>query len=96
MEINKFTETPRGVFQLKYFFSTGVECGPNSSIISNQMLKDKVVLLIKNEDKNKRLSDERIVFKLKSSGINIARRTVAKYRTFMKIPTSAQRKNINF
>ena len=60
------------------------------------MLKDKVVLLIKNEDKNKRLSDERIVFKLKSSGINIARRTVAKYRTLMKIPTSAQRKNINF
>ena len=93
---NKFIETPKGVFQLKYFFSTGVECGPNSSIISNQMLKDKVVLLIKNEDKNKRLSDERIVFKLKSSGINIARRTVAKYRTLMKIPTSAQRKNINF
>jgi len=60
------------------------------------MLKDKVVLLIKNEDKNKRLSDERIVFKLKSSGINIARRTVAKYRILMKIPTSAQRKNINF
>ena len=60
------------------------------------MLKDKVVLLIKNEDKNKRLSDERIVFKLKSSGINIARRTVTKYRTLMKIPTSAQRKNINF
>ena len=60
------------------------------------MLKDKIVLLIKNEDKNKRLSDERIVFKLKSSVINIARRTVAKYRTLMKIPTSAQRKNINF
>ena len=114
---NKFIETPKGVFQLKYFFSTGVECGPNSSIISNQMLKDKVVLLIKNEDKNKRLSDERIVSqlsqdlfvsyftelkkngffvefgatdgvtlsKLKSSGINIARRTVAKYRILMSI-----------
>ena len=60
------------------------------------MLKDKVVLLIKNEDKNKRLSDERIVFKLKSLGIKIARRTAAKYRISMKIPTSAQRKNINF
>ena len=57
---------------------------------------NKVIKNENKEDKNKRMSDEGIVFKLKSSGINIARRTVAKYRILMKIPTSAQRKNIIF
>ena len=93
---NKFIETPRGTFELKYFFSTGIECGPNSLIISNKIIKEKIFSLIKKEDKNKRMSDEGIVFKLKSLGIKIARRTAAKYRISMKIPTSAQRKNINF
>ena len=93
---NKFIETPRGTFELKYFFSTGIECGPNSLIISNKIIKEKIFSLIKKEDKNKRMSDEGIVFKLKSLGIKIARRTAAKYRISMKIPASAQRKNINF
>ena len=77
---NKFIETPRGIFELKYFFSTGIECGPNSAIISNKLVKERILSLIKKEDKNKRISDERVVFKLKTSGIKIARRTVSKYR----------------
>ena len=92
---NKYIESPRGVHELKFFFSKGIECGPDSIMISNKKIKAQIVELIKKENKNNIMSDENIVIKLKSNGISIARRTVAKYRKMMNIPSAFGRKNIN-
>ena len=64
-------------------------------MISNKKIKAQIVELIKNENKNNIMSDENIAIKLKSNGISIARRTVAKYRKMMNIPSAFERKNIN-
>ena len=90
---NKFIECPKGTFELKFFFSTGLECGPNAEVVSNKTIKDKILLIVKDEKKNNKvMSDEKIVLNLKNSGINIARRTVAKYRKLLNIPSSSIRK----
>ena len=64
-------------------------------MISNKKIKAQIAELIKKENKNNIMSDENIVIKLKSNGISIARRTVAKYRKMMNIPSAFGRKNIN-
>ena len=86
----KYMQTPRGVFELKYFFSSGVsgEKGDVSAISIKSTLKD----LIENENHKKPLSDQQISNLLKEKGISISRRTVAKYREEMNIASSSMRR----
>lgn len=88
---NKFIGTPRGIFELKYFFSTALisEDGTSHSATS---IQTRVQTLIEEEDPMKVLSDDKIVDILKAEGIDIARRTVAKYRDALHIPSSVQRR----
>ena len=90
---NKYIQTPKGVFELKYFFSRGIDSKDKAKLLSNKLIKNKVLKLI-NEENNSSIimSDKHIVFKLKKNGINIARRTVSKYRKLMNIPSSFKRK----
>ncbi len=75
----KFLATPFGVFEMRYFFTSGFEVGEGQSL-SNTSVKETVAELIKNEDPHAPLSDSQIVEKLEAAGLRIARRTVAKYR----------------
>lgn len=88
---NKYIGTPRGLFELKYFFSTALVSDDGTSH-SAQSIKARIQTLIDEEEKTKILSDDKIVDLLKSEGINIARRTVAKYREALHIPSSVQRR----
>ncbi|MDR1284465.1 MAG: RNA polymerase factor sigma-54, partial [Opitutaceae bacterium] len=76
---NKFIETPHGIFEMKYFFTPGYASGGGESI-SNTSVKEMINDLIAGEDRSHPLSDQEIVAKVEGKGINIARRTVAKYR----------------
>ena len=89
---NKYIETPKGVFELKYFFSRGINCKDKTKLLSNKLIKNKILRFIKEENRKNIMSDRYIVFKLKKNGINIARRTVSKYRKLMNIPSSFKRK----
>ena len=80
----KYMATPRGVLEFKYFFTTGVEQA-DGSFISNAAIKSALAEIIRAEDKKKPLSDQKIGDALAEKGINIARRTVAKYREQLKI-----------
>ncbi|MHB1058274.1 MAG: RNA polymerase factor sigma-54 [Rhodanobacter sp.] len=86
----KYMHTPRGTFELKYFFSSGVstEDGGSASATAIQAMLRK---LIESEDSRKPLSDLAIAEELKRKGIQVARRTVAKYREGLRIPTSSER-----
>ncbi len=88
---NKYIQTPQGVFEMKYFFTSGIQTD-NGGGISNTSVKDMVVDMFKNENPNKPLSDQEIVKMLKEKGIVIARRTVAKYRDELNILPSNLRK----
>lgn len=88
---NKYIGTPRGIFELKYFFSTALVSEDGTSH-SSQSIRARIKTLIENEDPKKVLSDDRIVEILKSEGIDVARRTVAKYREGMHIGSSVQRR----
>ena len=87
----KFISTPHGFYPLKFFFSGGVESDSGEEIASSAVIA-KIKELIANENPAKPLSDEALAEKLKEQGINIARRTVAKYRDKIKIPSAAMRK----
>jgi RNA polymerase sigma-54 factor len=76
---NKYIRTPHGVFEMKFFFTPGYENSTGESV-SNKSVKEMIHELVDLEDKAKPLSDQELVAKLKDKGINIARRTVAKYR----------------
>jgi len=76
---NKYIRTPHGVFDFKYFFTPGYQ-SDNGASVSNTSVKDMINDLIEGEDRSHPLSDQEIVAKLQEKGINIARRTVAKYR----------------
>ncbi len=76
---NKYIKTPHGVFDFKFFFTPGYQSDTGASV-SNTSVKDMINDLIAGEDRSKPLSDQEIVVKLQEKGINIARRTVAKYR----------------
>ena len=89
---NKYIETPKGVYELKYFFSRGINSKDKAKLLSNKLIKNKILGLIKDESSKDIMSDKYIVFKLKKNGINIARRTVSKYRNLMNIPSSFKRK----
>jgi RNA polymerase sigma-54 factor len=88
---NKFIGTPRGIFELKYFFSTAIISEDGTSH-SAETVRTRVQALIDAEDPQKVLSDDKIVEILKSEGVDIARRTVAKYREALHIPSSVQRR----
>ncbi|MCX5658945.1 MAG: RNA polymerase sigma-54 factor [Planctomycetota bacterium] len=87
----KYIQTPRGIFPLRMFFSGGAETAGGESM-SWAAMKAKVQEIIDAEDKANPLSDDELVIKLKEAGIDIARRTIAKYRSELKIPTARQRR----
>jgi RNA polymerase sigma-54 factor len=88
---NKYAHTPQGVFELRYFFSESVN-GPEGSGTSLLILKRRVKKLIEEEDPSRPLTDEQITRILQSQGIQVTRRTVAKYREDMRIPSTHQRR----
>ena len=92
---SKEISTPRGVLQLKFFFSKAISSIDGGEDISSQVVKNKIKKLIDNEGQVV-LSDTKLVSLLKESGINVARRTVAKYRANMKILPSFERKKSKF
>jgi RNA polymerase sigma-54 factor len=87
----KWIQTPRGVFPLRRFFSGGTTSAEGEEM-SWDAVKEKLKAIIDNEDKLNPLNDDEIVEKLKEQGIELARRTVAKYRKILDIPTARQRK----
>lgn len=91
---NKFISTPRGIFELKYFFTQAAETYTGQEGASTLSIKHKIKKLIEEEDEKDILSDDRIVELMAAQGVKIARRTVNKYRESMGIPTSAERKRI--
>lgn len=88
---NKYAHTPQGVFELRYFFSESVN-GPEGGNTSLLILKRRVKKLIDDEDPSRPLTDEQITRILQSQGIRVTRRTVAKYREDMRIPSTHQRR----
>ncbi len=88
---NKYVHTPQGVFELRFFFSESVN-GPEGGGTSLMILKRRVKKLIEDEDPTKPLTDDQITRILQSQGIQVTRRTVAKYREDMKIPSTHQRR----
>jgi RNA polymerase sigma-54 factor len=90
---NKYMHTPRGLFLMKYFFHSGIDSDTGEDI-SSLTVKKKIQGYIEGEDPRKPLSDSKIMKILNDEGINIARRTVAKYRDELNIPSSTDRKQI--
>ena len=88
---NKYMHTPQGVFEMKYFFHSGINSAYGESV-SSVTIKQRIRKIIENEDPRKPLSDSKIVSMLQREGLDLARRTIAKYREELKIPTSNQRK----
>ncbi|WP_417825553.1 RNA polymerase factor sigma-54 [Thalassospira povalilytica] len=88
----KFMATPRGMFELKYFFTTAISSSDGGDAYSSEAVRHRIKSLIDNEDPKKILSDDKLVELLGKEGIDIARRTVAKYREAMRIPSSVQRR----
>jgi len=88
---NKYIHTPRGLFPMQYFFHSGIDSTTGNDV-SSVSIKNKISRLIADEDARRPHSDARIMQRLRAEGIQIARRTVAKYREELRIPSSSQRK----
>ena len=88
---NKYVHTPQGVYELRFFFSEGVN-GPEGGDLPLVLLKRKVKKLIEEEDERKPLTDDQLAAELQRQGIQVTRRTVAKYREDMQIPSTHQRR----
>lgn len=91
---NKFMATPRGVFELKYFFTSAIQGADGQAAHSAEAVRHRIRTMIDQEPPNDVLSDDKIVEILRGEGIDIARRTVAKYREALRIPSSVQRRRI--
>jgi len=92
---NKYIATPRGVFELKFFFTASIASSSGGAAHSAESVRHRIKALIDSEaDEKSVLSDDRIVEILNETGIDIARRTVAKYREAMRIPSSVERRRI--
>ncbi len=89
----KYVHTPQGIYELKYFFNSGIATTDGESLAS-ESVKIKLKELVGKEDPKKPLSDQQLVDMLKAGGIDIARRTVAKYRDMLKILPSSKRKKM--
>ena len=91
----KYIGTPRGLLELKYFFTSGIKsAGGGTIMLSSESVKARIKALIDEEDPKKVLSDDKIVEILKGEGMDIARRTVAKYREALHIPSSVKRRKM--
>ena len=91
---NKYIATPRGIFELKYFFTSSLPARTPGVVVSSESVRSRIRHLVGGENCAQPLSDDRIVDLLKGEGIEIARRTVAKYREAMRIPSSAERRRL--
>jgi RNA polymerase sigma-54 factor len=91
---NKYIATPRGIFELKYFFTSALPARTPGVVVSSESVRSRIRYLVSGESAHQPLSDDRIVDLLKSEGVEIARRTVAKYREAMRIPSSAERRRL--
>ncbi|MGE5405615.1 MAG: RNA polymerase sigma-54 factor, partial [Candidatus Saccharibacteria bacterium] len=89
---NKYIQTPQGVFELKYFFSSGVESVASEEGLSSRSIKKTLKDMINDEDPKNPLSDQQICEILNNRGIQISRRTVAKYRGELGIASTSTRK----
>lgn len=89
---NKFIQTPRGIFELKYFFTTAIHSADGGESHSAEAVRHRIRALIDAERPTAVLSDDTLVAMLRAGGVDIARRTVAKYREAMRIPNSTQRR----
>ena len=88
----KYMECPQGIFEMKYFFTSGIQTGSGSDV-SNTTVKGLISEMVKKEDPKHPLSDEEIVKKLSEKDIKIARRTVAKYRSELNVLPSHLRRS---
>jgi RNA polymerase sigma-54 factor len=91
---NKYMHTPRGVFELRFFFHSGITSNMGEAV-SSVSIKDKIRKMIEGEDPSRPLSDSRIAELLGRDGLPLARRTVAKYREELRIPPSNLRKSVH-
>jgi RNA polymerase sigma-54 factor len=91
---NKYVHTPRGVYELRFFFHSGITSTMGEAV-SSVSIKDKIRKMIEGEDQTRPLSDSRIAELLSADGLPLARRTVAKYREELRIPPSNLRKSVN-
>lgn len=91
---NKYMSTPRGVFELKYFFTAAIQAVNGGEQHSAEAVRDRIRELVDKEAPGEVLSDDRIVALLGADGVHIARRTVAKYREAMRIPSSVERRRV--
>ncbi|MBS7793158.1 RNA polymerase factor sigma-54 [Roseococcus sp. SDR] len=89
---NKYMATPRGMLELKYFFTTAIQGTAGGEAVSAEAVRHRIKGLVQAETYETVLSDDAIVLRLREEGVDIARRTVAKYREAMRIPSSVQRK----
>jgi RNA polymerase sigma-54 factor len=89
---NKYIATPRGMFELKYFFTAAIQSADGGEAHSAEAVRHRIRTLIDGETPEEILSDDRIVEILRDMGVDIARRTVAKYRESLRIPSSVERK----
>jgi len=91
---NKYIATPRGLFELKYFFTASIQSINGAESHSAEAVRDRIREMIEKEESREILSDDRIVLLLTADGVHIARRTVAKYREAMRIPSSVERRRL--
>lgn len=89
---NKYMATPRGIFEMKYFFSSSIAAADGGEAHSAESVRFRIKQMIDAESPDDVLSDDTLVQRLREAGIDIARRTVAKYREAMRIPSSVQRR----
>jgi len=88
---NKYVQTPQGLYELKYFFNSGINTTEGDSVAS-ESVKSKIKEIIAGENQKKPYSDQKIVDLLLEQGIDIARRTVTKYREMLGLGSSTERK----
>ena len=91
---NKYVHTPQGIFELKYFFNSSIGRSDGGEALASESVKDKIRKIIENEDPARPMSDQRIQAMLKAANIDIARRTVTKYREQMNILSSTKRRQV--
>jgi RNA polymerase sigma-54 factor len=92
---NKYMATPRGLFEMKFFFTSAIASSEGGEAHSAESVRHKIKQLIDTETREEDVhSDDRIVEILKTAGVDIARRTVAKYREAMRIPSSVDRRRM--
>ena len=89
---NKYMATPRGLFELKYFFTASIPARTGGEAHSAEAVRFRIKQLIDQESAEAVLSDDALVLRLKEANVDIARRTVAKYRESLRIPSSVERR----